>query len=135
MFLPVYSLAQTREYSGPVMSKNKIIWCHATMNYVSLSFDICRKNGVWTKTAPIMERSGSSSEIHVHCRTVWCVVNCSILNNLCCRFCKIFCLSELLYQALMYFRVSIYPQKNPGTHHGLTTKDNWFISLWQQHSR
>ena len=24
MFLPVYSLAQKREYSGPVMSKNKI---------------------------------------------------------------------------------------------------------------
>jgi predicted DNA-binding protein (MmcQ/YjbR family) len=88
------------------------------LNYVSLSFDISRKNGVWTKTAPIMERSGSSSEIHVHCRTVWFVVNCWIRgNNLCCRFCKIFCLSELLCQALMYLRVSIYPQKNPGTHH------------------
>jgi hypothetical protein len=88
------------------------------LNYVSLSFDISRKNGVWTKTAPIVERSGSSSEIHVHCRTVWFVVNCCIRsNNSCCRFCKIFCLSELFCQALMYFRVSLYPQKTPGTHH------------------
>jgi hypothetical protein len=28
-------------------------------------------------------------------------------------FCKIFCLSELLCQALIYFKVSIYLQKKP----------------------
>jgi hypothetical protein len=38
---------------------------------------------------------GSSSEIHVHCCTLWIVVNCWIRSNdLCCRLCKMFCLSE-----------------------------------------
>ena len=53
-----------------------------------------KKNGFWNKTTPIMERSGSTSEIHVHCRTVWSVVNCWIrYNNLYCRLCKIVSLS------------------------------------------
>ena len=38
---------------------------------------------------------GSSSEIHVHYCTVWVIVNCWIRSNdLCCRLCKMFCLSE-----------------------------------------
>jgi hypothetical protein len=38
--------------------------------------------------------------IHVHCRTVWSVVNCWIrYNDLCCRLCKIFCFVESVCQA------------------------------------
>jgi hypothetical protein len=57
------------------------------LNYVSVSFDILKQiNGFWNKTARLMERSESAHEIHVHCRTVWFVVNCCMrYNDLCCR--------------------------------------------------
>jgi hypothetical protein len=63
-----------------------------------------------------MERYGSSSEIHVHCRTVLFVVNCWIWSNeLCCRLCKIFCLSQWVFQAFMFFRGHYISAKiNPG---------------------
>jgi hypothetical protein len=64
-----------------------------------------------------MERSGSISEIHVQCRTLWSVVNCWIrYNDLCYKLCNIF-----VYQAFMYFRglyiSSEREKKQPGTHH------------------
>jgi hypothetical protein len=72
------------------------------LNYVSVSFDISKKNGFWNKTGPLMEMSGSASEIHVHCRTVWSVVNCWIrYNDLCCRLCKILCFDESVCQAFV----------------------------------
>jgi hypothetical protein len=67
--------------------------------------------------APIMERSGSSSEIHVHCRAVLFIVNCWG-NALCCRLCTVFYLNE--FKIFKCFRpscslgVSTYPQKNLG---------------------
>ena len=49
------------------------------LNYVSVSFDISIKKMVSEiKRIPLMEMSGSASELHlhfVHCRTVWSVVN------------------------------------------------------------
>ena len=62
-----------------------------TLNYVSVSFDISKK-----KMVSEMEISGSASEIHVHCHTVWFVVN-----DLWCRLCKIFCFGESVCQAFM----------------------------------
>ena len=47
------------------------------LNYVSVSFDISIKKKVSEiKLIPLMEMSGSASDIHVQCRTVWSVVNC-----------------------------------------------------------
>ena len=40
------------------------------LNDVSVPFDISNKNGFWTKTTPVMERSGSFSEIHVQYNTI-----------------------------------------------------------------
>jgi hypothetical protein len=59
-----------------------------------------------------MERSESASEIHVHCRTVWFVVNCCMrYNDLCCRLRKI-------CRPSCTFGGSTYPEKkNPDTHH------------------
>ena len=73
--------------------------CHFSfyhvLNYVSLSFDISREKNWFLN--PILffwkylEISGSTSEIHVHCRTVWTVVNCwRRYSNLCGRLCKLF---------------------------------------------
>ena len=46
------------------------------LNYVSVSFDISIKEMVSEiKRIPLMEMSGPTSEIFVHCRTVWSVVN------------------------------------------------------------
>jgi hypothetical protein len=65
-----------------------------------------------------MERSGSTSEIHVQCGTLWSLVNCWIrYNDLCCKLCNI-----SVYQSFMYFRglyVSSEKEKKnkPGTHH------------------
>jgi hypothetical protein len=86
------------------------------LNYVSVFIDISKKNGFGNKTTPIMERSWSTSEIHVHCRTACSVVNCWIrYNNLCCRLCKIVCLSKQGCQAFMYFRgLYISWGKKPG---------------------
>ena len=71
-----------------------------------------KKNGFWNKTAPFMERSGSTSEIHVPCRTLWSVVNCWIrYNDLCCKLCNI---SDLVNQCMWpscTLGVSTYPQK------------------------
>jgi hypothetical protein len=66
----------------------------------------------WNKMAPFMERSGSTSEIHVQCRTLWSVVNCWIrYNDLCCKLCNI---SDLVNQCIRpscTLGVSTYPQK------------------------
>jgi hypothetical protein len=75
------------------------------------------KNGFCNKTTPIVERSGSISEIHVQCRTLWSVVNCWIrYNDLCYKLCNI-----SVYQAFMYFRglyiSSEREKKQPGIHH------------------
>jgi hypothetical protein len=65
-----------------------------------------------------MERSGSTSEMHVQCRTLWSVVNCWIrYNDLCCKLCNI-----SVYQAFMYFMghyISAEREKEtkPSTHH------------------
>ena len=71
-----------------------------------------KKNGFWNKMAPLMERSGSTSEIHVQCRTLWSVVNCWIrYNDLCCKLCNI---SDLVNQCIrpsFTLGVSTYPQK------------------------
>jgi hypothetical protein len=82
-----------------------------------------KKDGFWNETAPFMETSGSTYEIHVQCRTLWSVVNCWIrYNDLCCKLCII---SELVIQCISLsctLGVSKYPQKkkkktNPSTHH------------------
>ena len=68
------------------------------LNYLSVSFDISIKKMVSEiKRIPLMEMSGSTSEIHVH---LYIVVQCG-LSSLCedgttmsCRLCKIFCFGE-----------------------------------------
>jgi hypothetical protein len=71
-----------------------------------------KKNGFWNKTAPFMERSGSTSEIHVQCRTLWSVVNCWIrYNDLCCKLCNISNLVNQCIRPSCTLGVSTYPQK------------------------
>jgi hypothetical protein len=99
--------------------------------YCNFRFELChgifwyflKKNGFWNKTAPFMERSGSTSEIHVQRRTLWSVINCWIrYNDLCCKLCSI---SDLVNQCIRpscTLGVTTYPQKKekktkPGTLH------------------
>ena len=64
-----------------------------------------KKNDFRNKTAPFMERSGSTSEIHVQCRTLWSVVNCWIRYNV------VNCATFLCIRLSCTLRVSTYPQK------------------------
>jgi hypothetical protein len=60
----------------------------------------------------IMERYGSASEIHVHCRTLWSVVNCWIrYNDLCCKLCNISVLVNQCIRPSCTLGGSTYPKK------------------------
>jgi hypothetical protein len=89
------------------------------LNYVSVSFDISKKNGFWNKTSPIMESSGSTSEIHVHCRTVWSLVNCWIRTTISVVDCVK--LSVLVNKCFSHSctlgGATYHGEKHPGTHH------------------
>jgi hypothetical protein len=62
--------------------------------------------------ARLMEKSGSASGIHVHCRTVWFVVNC------CIRYNDFFCRLGKMCRPSCTFGGSTYPEKRkPDTHH------------------
>ena len=87
--IPVFSVSSLSFFFLPCL----VIFA---LNYVSVSFDISLKKMVSEiKRIPLMEMSGPASEIFVHCRTVWSVVNLwRRYNDLCCRLCKIFCFGE-----------------------------------------
>ena len=95
-----------------------------------------KKTCFWNKTAPFMERFGSTSEIHVHCRTVWSVVNFWIrYNDLCCKLCNI---SDLVNQCIRpscTLGVSTYPQKkkkkpNPIKYHFCSMRLSFVVSQY-----
>ena len=65
-----------------------------------------------TGNTVITERSGSVSEIHAHCRTLWSVVNFWIrYNDLCCKLCNISVLVNQCFRPLCTLGGSTYPQK------------------------
>jgi hypothetical protein len=68
------------------------------------------------------KRSEFASWIHVHCRTVWFVVNCCMrYNDLCCRLRKM-CRPSCTFGGSTYSE-----EQKPDTHHMMYHLSNWSL--------